>query len=110
MCPGEKVANRPHRDAAILPFVSEHAKRGGKKRIVTELIDTNFRANNRQCHHVAEPGRFTSIQTIDKGAMKSPDRNRKQQVAKVPRVWASALKQENQKDFCNERTGGREHC
>src|SRR5437899_6401866 len=106
MSPCEKVANRPHRDTAILPFVSEHAKRGDKKRIVTELIDTNFRANNRQCHHVAEPGRFTSIQKIDKRTIKSPDRNRKKQVAKVPRVWASALKEKNQKDFWNERTGG----
>src|SRR5437667_12535777 len=106
MSPREKVANRPHRESAVLPFVSEHAERGGKRRVVTKLIDTNFRAHNRQRHDVAEPGRFAPIQKVDKGAIKSPDRNRKKQVANVPRIRASALKEKNQKDFRNERTGG----
>src|SRR2546427_12483392 len=106
MSPREKVANRLHRNTTVLPFVSEHAERGGEKRIVTELIDTNFRANNRQRHHVAEPGRFAPVQKVDKRAIKSPDRNRKKQVANVPRIRASALKEKNQKDFRNERTGG----
>src|SRR4029450_4372267 len=105
MSQGEQLPQWPERDTVILTFVSEYAEWRREKRIVTKLIHKNFRADDGQRHDVAEPGRFGSIKKIDKRAIKTRDWNGKKQIAKVPRLWPSALKEKNQKNLRNDRAG-----
>src|SRR5262249_27295582 len=83
----------------------EHTEWRGKKNVVTELVDEDFPEHHRKRRHVAEPMGFRAVEEIDQGSVKSPNRDRERQVAKILHLETATLKKQNQENLRQDPSG-----
>jgi hypothetical protein len=53
MRPGEEIPDRPYRDSAIFPFVSQNAEGRGEQNVIAKLVDEDFAEDDRDRRDIA---------------------------------------------------------
>ncbi len=90
--PGEQWPQFREGIPTVLPRVPPDPIRRGKKRIVTELVETDFSCYNWDAGTITQPLRHGAIHEVNEKAIKRPEWCVKNKIARILQSNATALK------------------
>src|SRR5437899_3898724 len=97
--PGEQWPQFREAISGILPRVSPDPEGGGEKRIVTELVKTDFGGHNWDAGTITQPFRHGAIHQVNEKAIKRPEWCVKNKITRILQSNATALKKHDNEQF-----------